>query len=507
MRPVSFPRRRSLGALALLCFAVLIFSYLLSLTIALACLAMPALLFSHLTVDAISLLLAYVALFIGATIIWSIFPRRAECKLLGVEIDLSSQPRLKQLIEDIAARIGQRMPDTVYLIPDANAFVTERGRRRIMGLGLPLIAAMSTAEFSGVLAHEFAHYYSGDTRLGPRVYQTRTAMARTIQNVGAANSAASSLARIPVAGILYVLVVFALVGYWNLFLRFTKVVSHQQEYRSDELACFIAGPAAMAEGLRMVTMIGAAAPLFWRGAINPVLNAGHLPPLADGFRRYLAAPGPFLNASCALLKARKNPPSNPYDTHPPLKLRLERIGRVQANEETQPDPSRALALLDDPSTLERRLLALMAPGVDVAALRPMDWDSAAQTVWLPLWRKTVAEHGKLLGNQTIGALPELVPTLPQIGARIPDPPGRLLTREHRTQRASDLVWMALSIRMHEHGWDIHAHPAWLFLQKDKERITPRERIAALQQGKTSAQEWAAWCARSGLAEVRLNPFE
>lgn len=173
-----------MGALALLCFAVLVFSYLLTLTIALVCLALPVVLFTRTALSLGGFVLGGMGLIIGGTILWALFPRRAEFKLAGVEIDLSSQPRLKQLIEEIAARIDRRMPESVYLIPEANAFVLERDRRRIMGLGLPLIANMSTAAFSGVLTHEFAHYYSGDTRLGPRVYQTRTAMARTIQNLG-----------------------------------------------------------------------------------------------------------------------------------------------------------------------------------------------------------------------------------------------------------------------------------------------------------------------------------
>lgn len=200
----------------------------------------------------------------------------------------------------------------------------------------------------------------------------------------------------------------------------------------------------------------------------------------------------------------KKPPRNPYDTRPPLKLRLERIARMQVTNQTGADHSRALAILNDLPVLEGRLLAAIAPKVNVGALKPTDWDSAAQSVWLPLRRKSVAEHAKLLGEQTIAALPELARKLPQIGAQIPDPPGRLLTREQRAERAYNLVWMALGIRSHEHGWDIHMQPGQFFLVKGEERITPPESVTALRQGKTSAQEWAAWCARSGLAEVRLG---
>ena len=510
--PIPFPRRRALGALAVLSLAVVVFSYLLTLAIALLCLGMPVFLFAGGGFNLGGFALGGMGLIIGGTIIWSLFPRRDEFKLTGVEIDLAAQPRLRELIEEIAARIQQRMPDSVYLIPDANAFVMERGGtfgfggRRIMGLGLPLIANMSAAEFTAVLTHEFAHYYSGDTRLGPRVFQTRMAMARSIQNLGSANPVLRLFSRFAIAALLYALVVGGLVAYWKLFMRFTQLVSRQQEYRADELACCIAGPAAMAGGLRSVAMIGAAAPSFWGTVIDPVVTAGYLPPMGDGFARYFAAPAVREGALRVLAATIKNPPkTGPYDTHPPLKLRLERIARMQVTGDSgDGDAAPALGLLDNLPVLEARLLALLAPKVNVGGLKPTDWDSAAQNVWLPLWRKNVAELGKLLAGQTIGALPELVRTLPQIGAQIPDPPGRLLTREQRADRAYNLLWMALAIRLPEHGWEIHMQPGQFFFVKGEERVSPPEAVMALRQGKTSSPEWAGWCARHGLGGVSLG---
>ena len=39
--PIPFPRRRTLGALAALCLGVVVFTYLLTLAIALFCLSLP----------------------------------------------------------------------------------------------------------------------------------------------------------------------------------------------------------------------------------------------------------------------------------------------------------------------------------------------------------------------------------------------------------------------------------------------------------------------------------
>ena len=35
-----------------------------------------------------------------------------------------------------------------------------------------------------MLAHEFAHYYGGDTKMGPWLYKTQSAMIRVFRNIG-----------------------------------------------------------------------------------------------------------------------------------------------------------------------------------------------------------------------------------------------------------------------------------------------------------------------------------
>lgn len=57
------------------------------------------------------------------------------------------------------------MPAKVYLVPEVNAWVCERGgfmgigSRMVMGIGLPLLKLLNVDEFKGVIAHEFGHYY------------------------------------------------------------------------------------------------------------------------------------------------------------------------------------------------------------------------------------------------------------------------------------------------------------------------------------------------------------
>src|SRR6266571_6944924 len=91
------------------------------------------------------------------------------------------QPRLFAEIERTARATNQAMPVEVYLLPHVNAFVTQRGGilgfrgRRVMGIGLPLLEALTVPQFRAVIAHEFGHYDAGDATLGPWIHKTRAA--------------------------------------------------------------------------------------------------------------------------------------------------------------------------------------------------------------------------------------------------------------------------------------------------------------------------------------------
>src|SRR5207249_5063390 len=128
------------------------------------------------------------------------------------------------------------------LIGQVNAFVSDRGgllgfgSRRILAIGLPLLSLLTVSEFRGVLAHEFAHYYSGDTRMGPWVHRTQSAMIRSFQNIG-------SLRDVGRIGILQAMLqLVTLILKWNFlfFLRVINFVSRKKEFRADELACLVA---------------------------------------------------------------------------------------------------------------------------------------------------------------------------------------------------------------------------------------------------------------------------
>ena len=182
----------SLAGRAFLAVALLVGFYILAIGIALVLIYIPIAEWT-----AIHRITYQLALFcwIGAFIILrAIVPRADKFTPPGPHLQPADQSRLFETLNAVAQHTGQEMPSEVYLVPDVNAWVSQRGgvmgfgSRRIMGLGLPLLQTVTVSQLEAVLAHEFGHYYGGDTRLGPWVY-------RFAMRLGAQFTACPAIAR------------------------------------------------------------------------------------------------------------------------------------------------------------------------------------------------------------------------------------------------------------------------------------------------------------------------
>jgi Zn-dependent protease with chaperone function len=84
----------------------------------------------------------------GLAILWSVLPQGGAFTIPGPELKRDQEPELFAELEAIARAANQAMPAEVYLVPDLNAWVSQRGGflgiggRRIMGLGLPLMRVL-----------------------------------------------------------------------------------------------------------------------------------------------------------------------------------------------------------------------------------------------------------------------------------------------------------------------------------------------------------------------------
>ncbi|MFG2180513.1 M48 family metalloprotease [Streptomyces abikoensis] len=283
----------------------------------------------------------------------------------GLPVTEAGQPELWRTVRTLAERTGTRAPDAIVLTGDVNAGVTEDtrllgllpGPRRLY-LGAPLLTGLTEAQLHAVIAHELAHYGNTDTRLAGIALRGRAGVLRTVETLrereeeriaeerAVQEKAAEEAVRkgrkpkkidAGRAGAGYRLMVKPFLAYGAFYLRATHSTGWQQELAADRLAARVAGRDATASALRETAALDAAHDFYMsRYAITGV-DIGLLPPRGEvfgGLHRLLTAPG--RQEGLAGLRDELPPAEpSPYDTHPPVAVRVELI-------EALPDDGRAL---------------------------------------------------------------------------------------------------------------------------------------------------------------------
>ncbi len=419
---------------------------------------------------------------VGAgVILWSIIPRLDRFTAPGPLLLPDEQPELFKVLRGVAKEMGQEMPAEVYAIGEMNAWVMDRGgimgfgTRRVMGLGLPLLQVLNVSQARGVIAHEFGHFYGGDTKLGPWIYRTRSAMIRTLTGL----AEHGSLLQKP------------FIWYGNAFMRITQMISRGQEFTADRMAAGIVGSQAMIDGLRVIHGGGAVFDAYWRNEYVPALDKGYRPPLAQGFAQFLSVPRITDAVNKIVSEELESGETDLYDSHPSLRDRVAALRQVTVNKEQDVKPS--ISLLRDLEKLETSFLVTLTDPATVEKIQPISWDQVGGKVWIPLWQEHVGTHRNVLQGVRLHGLPEI----------LSDPVSKqqLLSGTSETDEEGQnhflegLIGAAVALIVAREGWQLSATPGNdVVLSREGEDVFPFIAVRQLLGGDLSADSWGRVCA-------------
>jgi Zn-dependent protease with chaperone function len=426
-------------------------------------------------------------LFGVAAIAISIIPWPRRFVPPGPLLNPAGQPRLFAELHTVAQAVGEEMPAEVYVSPEMNAGVLQRGRRRVMVLGLPLMQALSVNEMRAVLAHEFGHYHGGDTRLGPWIYRTREAIERVIQNA----SRQSAVLQLP------------FLWYGRMFLRVTQKVSRQQELTADALAARTFGAGAMIGGLRSLARGSVAWAGYWRNEVVPLLEAGFQPPIAEGFQRFMSEPeiGKEIDklAQQQLAEAR----TNPYDSHPPDSERIAALGAMPAGSGDASGPP-AASLVNGIEAIEPFLLiGMLQPGVQ---MRRITWQDAGSLALMPGLRDRARRQANMLRDYSVGWLPELVKYAERLGYSEAGAAGRQLRPEQARSVGIGLAGAAFAVALADHGWAAESLPGRpVVMRRGDATVEPFVEVNRMARGEVETAAWQQRCTELGTSDFSLIP--
>jgi len=452
--------------------------------------------------EQINVRLTIFALIGAGVILWSILPRIDKFIPPGPRLAPKRFPVLFSEIEKVAYQTRQPMPADVYLVPDINAFVAERGgflgfgRRRVMGIGFPLIHLVTVDELNAVLAHEFGHYFGGDTALGPWIYKTREAIIRTTVNVARSNR--------------WLYIPFE--AYAKMFLRVTNSVSRQQEFRADILAADIAGSAATISGLQKVHKYGYAFNVFFQKEYAPVIDAGYKPPMLEGFQTFLKAPKITEAVNKSYEQQLNEGVTGPYDSHPSLKERIAALKSYSTGAAVNDNP--ASSLLPPNEDLESLILRNVINQEDkLNSLRDITWDDVIETAFAPQWEKNVENFKVILSGITIQEIfdlakdPNLLFERLAVAGKVlaPNVKPSQVPRDSQLQFLNNVIGTAFSAVLRRNGWNIKSGLGEeLLLMRDGIGVIPFSLFPQLVAGEFTREGWIEYCQENNLSGLNLS---
>lgn len=286
----------------------------------------------------------------------------------GLRLAPAEEPRFRDLLHEVAGRIGTRPVDNIYLTPGTELAVMERGgmlkqlrgsSERCLILGVGVLDGLKIGPLKAILAHEYGHFSNKDTAGGGFALGVRRSLFRMMVHLAQGGAAAW-----------YNPAWLFVVGFQRVFLRISQGASRLQEILADRWAAFSYGPAFFEEGLRHVIRRSILFDAHANATLSEVIEAKAA--LANLYSYQPAAQPDAVTVASEFETALNREPS-PYDSHPAPVDRFRWTQALAATVQAAPeDGEESWTLFRDREALERRLTEtvrenLLSQGVAIPA--------------------------------------------------------------------------------------------------------------------------------------------
>jgi hypothetical protein len=216
----------------------------------------------------------------------------------------------------------------------------------------------------------------------------------------------------------------------------------------------------------------------------------------DNFFRFMSLPRVSDLIRKSLDEELKNPQLHPYDSHPPVGMRIAVLDKMAPGIDPSREPLAAV-LLDPGAGTETAPASAAAPP---AGSRP--WEDAGAAGEQFRWEEEVRRNFHILRSWTIGNMPELAPSLAKVGGRLGT---RWVADETAAQAGRDLLIAALGTALLRSGWVVEETASGSpTLRKGETVIDPGQEIDRLVSGEVDAVAWRSKWTGLGAVSLRLD---
>jgi Zn-dependent protease with chaperone function len=270
----------------------------------------------------------------------------------GLRLAAEEEPRLRVLLTEVAAKIGTRPVDNVYLTPGTDLAVMERGgflkqlrgsSERCLILGVAVLDGMKLGPFKAILAHEYGHFSNRDTAGGGFALGVRRSLRTTALHLAQHGAAAW-----------YNPAWLFVIGFQRTFLRVSQGASRLQEILADRWAAFAYGSAAFERGLNHVIDRSIRFDAYANATLGEVIEAKQ--PLPNLYA-YRPTKGPDTAELDKEVEEAIHREPSPYDSHPSPVHRIEWTRALSAAGATTPEDEAmdVWSLFENREAVEKRL--------------------------------------------------------------------------------------------------------------------------------------------------------
>jgi Zn-dependent protease with chaperone function len=271
----------------------------------------------------------------------------------------AESPGLWKVAEEVAAKVGARPIDAIYITPGTEIAVTERGSllsklrgtgKRCLVLGLGVLPGLTQSQFKAILAHEYGHFTNRDTAGGNLAYQVKTSLHRMAYSLAASGQAHW-----------FNPVWLFINGFYRVFLRITLGASRLQEILADRYAAMAYGKRNFIEGLKHTV----------RQNVVFDFQANHEVQASHNQRRmlgnlYRLSP---IEAPALLEKVEKqveevmSRTTSAYDSHPSVRYRIKLVEQLGILESGEYNSDPVSDLIHNLETLQSEMMALIRKNI------------------------------------------------------------------------------------------------------------------------------------------------
>lgn len=307
----------------------------------------------------------------------------------GFEVHREDAPRLFLLIDKLTKALGTPPFHHVFIVNDLNAAVAQVPCLGIFGwyqnnllLGLPLMLAMTPAQFRAVLAHEFGHLGRQHGRFPGWIYRTRIVWSRLLEELRARHHWGS------------VLFTKFLDWYAPFFNAYSFVLARAQEYEADRQAARLVGPHAMKDALASLQVIARLIDEFYwpslnrRTITNPTPPASHLDELITVLQRV-----PPQDSIRKWMQDAMQQTTNYADTHPALADRLAALDQLPGKQHA-PEPPADFPHMRDPHEATAANYYLEAHATATREALDRSWAESVAEKWKQKHREMAAARAR-----------------------------------------------------------------------------------------------------------------